>query len=59
MQVTMFMSVENVAKSLDVSETTIKRLISAGKLSAVRVGRQLRVSTDDLIRYINSSKIEA
>ena len=59
MQVTMFMSVENVAKSLDVSETTIKRLISAGKLSAVRVGRQLRISPDDLIKYVNQSKIEA
>ena len=59
MNVTMYMNVESVAKSLDVSETTVHRLVNRGELPAIRVGRQIRISTDDLIRYVNQSKIEA
>jgi len=58
MQVRMFMSVDRVAESLDISPTTVKRLIDRGQLNGVRVGRQIRVSVEDLLRYVNSSRIE-
>lgn len=38
------------AAIVDVSESTIKRAIRAGKLPAIRVGRQWRIKISDLQR---------
>lgn len=36
---------------------TIYRLIRAGKIPAVQVGKSYRVRVDDLERYLNSSYV--
>ena len=46
------MSVEDVAKRLDVSIKTVRRLISKGEIEVYRIGRQLRVSEGDLAHYL-------
>lgn len=45
-------SVKDVGDKLSVSKRTIERLISGGKLAAIKVGRQWRVSKYDLEKYI-------
>ena len=47
------MSVQDVARELDVSVLTVRRAIQRGDLPAVRVGqRQLRVARADLLAYL-------
>lgn len=45
-------NVRDVARILDVSERTVRRIISRGDLPAIVVGGQYRVVQDDLVRYI-------
>lgn len=47
-----FMTVSEVATVLRVSNMTVYRLINAGQLPAVRIGRSFRVLEDDLDRYL-------
>jgi excisionase family DNA binding protein len=47
-----FMTVAEVASDLRVSSMTVYRLINAGELPAVRIGRSFRVRTEDLDRYL-------
>ena len=47
-----FMTVGEVASVLRVSNMTVYRLINAGQLPAVRIGRSFRVFEDDLDRYL-------
>jgi excisionase family DNA binding protein len=47
-----FMTVSEVAGVLRISTMTVYRLINAGQLPAVRIGRSFRLRTDDLDRYI-------
>ena len=47
-----FMTVGEVASVLRVSSMTVYRLINAGELPAVRIGRSLRVRSEDLDRYL-------
>jgi excisionase family DNA binding protein len=46
------LTVEQVAERLSVSTRTVRRLIDSGELPAHRMGRMVRVSVDDLERYI-------
>ena len=46
------LTVEEVAERLSVSVRTVRRLIDGGELPAHRMGRMVRVSVDDLDRYI-------
>jgi excisionase family DNA binding protein len=41
-----------VARRLDVSVRTVRRLIAAGELPVHRIGRAVRVSADDLARFL-------
>jgi excisionase family DNA binding protein len=43
---------EAVAERLSVSVKTVRRLVERGELVAHRIGRAVRVSEDDLRRYI-------
>lgn len=43
-------SPQRAAEILAVSEATIRRLIKAGRLKAIRVGRQWRIALPDLRR---------
>ena len=47
-----FMTVGEVAAALRVSSMTVYRLINAGDLPAVRIGRSFRVAAADLDRYL-------
>ncbi len=53
---TKFYTVEEVAKLLRVSIPTVRQLIENGELKATRVGRQYRISEDDLNEFINRGK---
>jgi excisionase family DNA binding protein len=47
-----FVTVAEVAKQLRVSNMTVYRLVQAGDLPAVRVGRSYRIQEDDVDRYL-------
>lgn len=47
-----------VADELRVSTMTIYRLIRSGELPAVRVGRNYRVRSSDLERYLSSQVVD-
>lgn len=44
--------VGEAAEALGLSRATIWRLVSSGRLNAVRVGRAVRVPADDLLRFL-------
>ncbi len=46
------MTIEEVARHLNVSIKTVRRLISKGEIEVYRIGRQLRVSEGDLAHYL-------
>jgi excisionase family DNA binding protein len=54
-----FLTVAEVAGILRVSTMTVYRLIKAGNLPAVRVGKSYRVREDDVDRYLASSYTQA
>jgi excisionase family DNA binding protein len=47
-----FMTVGEVASVLRVSNMTVYRLINAGELPAVRIGRSFRVRSEDFDQYL-------
>ena len=47
-----YLTVSEVAGVLRVSNMTVYRLINAGGLPAVRIGRSFRLREDDLSRYL-------
>lgn len=49
-----FLTVQEVAELLRVSSMTVYRLIKAGDLPAVRVGRSFRVRDVDVEAYLGS-----
>jgi excisionase family DNA binding protein len=49
---TRFMTVSEVAAVLRVSNMTVYRLINAGQLPAVRIGRSFRVREEELDHYL-------
>ena len=46
------LSVSRIARHLDVSERTARRIIETGDLKAHRIGRQWRVFLSDLHEYL-------
>ena len=48
-----FLTVAEVAGLLRVSTMTVYRLIKAGELASVRVGKSYRVREDDVDRYLS------
>ena len=49
---TRFLTVAEVAQIMRVSTMTVYRLIKAGDLASVRVGKSYRLSEDDIDRYL-------
>jgi excisionase family DNA binding protein len=49
-------TVDEVAEHMRVSAMTVYRLIKAGDLPAIRVGRGYRIRTDDLGAYLNRGR---
>ena len=54
-----FLTVAEVAASLRVSKMTVYRLVHAGDLPAVRVGRSFRVPEDAVDDYLRKSYFQA
>ena len=54
-----FLTVAEVAATLRVSNMTVYRLINAGQLSAVRIGRSFRLRQEDLDQFLDSQVIRA
>ena len=54
-----FLTVAEVAALLRVSNMTVYRLISAGDLAAVRVGKSYRLREDDVDKYLADRYTEA
>jgi excisionase family DNA binding protein len=46
------LSVAEAASRLHVSRVTAYRLVSSGKLPALRIGNQIRIDADELERYV-------
>lgn len=53
-----FLTVAEVASIMRVSKMTVYRMVHAGELPAIRVGRSFRVPEDAVDRYLNSSYID-
>ena len=54
-----FVTVGEVAALLRVSNMTVYRLVQAGHLPAVRVGRSYRIREEDVDRYLGARYTEA
>jgi excisionase family DNA binding protein len=54
-----FLTVAEVAALMRVSKMTVYRLVHAGELPAVRVGRSFRVPEEAVRRYLRESFVEA
>lgn len=54
-----FLTVAEVAAQLRVSNMTVYRLINAGELAAVRVGKSYRLREDDVDKYLGDRYTEA
>lgn len=52
-----FLAVAEVAQTLRVSVKTIRRWIEQGDLHVHRLGRQLRISEQDLSAFINRGRV--
>jgi excisionase family DNA binding protein len=53
------LTVSEVAGSLRVSDMTVRRLITAGDLPAVRVGRSVRLRAHDVDDYLSGRLTKA
>jgi excisionase family DNA binding protein len=53
------LTVSEVAQLMRVSTMTVYRLIKAGELASVRVGKSYRISEDDVDSYIAKRYTEA
>ena len=52
-----YLKIPEVARRLDVSEPTVRRMVKGGKLPSVFVGGAYRVSEEDLEAYLESAKV--
>ena len=53
------LTVAEVARTLRVSNMTVYRLVKAGDIPAVRVGRGYRLREDDVRRYLEQRYMDA
>ncbi len=54
-----FVTVGEVASLLRVSNMTVYRLVQAGQLPAIRVGRSYRIREDDVDKYLAAQYTQA
>jgi excisionase family DNA binding protein len=54
-----YVTVAEVARQLRVSNMTVYRLISAGEIPAVRVGKSYRLREEDVNAYLAASYTQA
>jgi excisionase family DNA binding protein len=54
-----FLTVGEVSRLMRVSKMTVYRLIKAGELPAVRVGRSYRIREEDVGRFLDARYVAA
>lgn len=54
-----FLSLEDVAERLQVSDRTVRRWVKDGKLAAYKPGREWRIRPSDLENFLESRKVHA
>ncbi|MFA5890212.1 MAG: helix-turn-helix domain-containing protein [Actinomycetota bacterium] len=54
-----FLTASEAAERMRVSKMTVYRLIRAGSIRAVQIGKAYRVREDDLERYLDSSYVNS
>lgn len=52
------LTLKNVAKMLDVSRDTVRRIVLNGQLPAYRIGGQYRITQQDIDSYLGHNRIE-
>jgi excisionase family DNA binding protein len=50
------LTIRQVAVYLAVSEKTVRRLIAAGRMRCVRIGRLIRIDPGDVSRWLSARK---
>ena len=53
-----YLKLPEVARRLDVSEKTARRMVKSGALPAVFIGGAYRISEEDLVEYLENAKVE-
>ena len=53
-----FLTVAEVASIMRVSKMTVYRMVHAGELPAIRVGRSFRVPEDEVNTYLKTSFVD-
>ena len=53
------LTIQDVVKRLQVSESTVRRMIDRGELRAIRIGRQIRIKPEDVESFIAENTEEA
>ena len=51
------LSIEKTAEFLDVSASTVRRLVKSRQLKASKIGGQIRISLIDLHAFIDQSRV--
>lgn len=52
----MFYSIQSACEALELSDNTVKGLIYDKKLKAYKIGRQWRITREDLINFVLSQE---
>lgn len=53
-----FLTVAEVASIMRVSKMTVYRMVHAGEIPAIRVGRSFRVPEDEVHKYLRTSFVD-
>ena len=51
-----FLTPKEIAEKLKVNKVTIYRYIKAGKISAYKIGKDIRVKTEEFEKFLNKIK---
>ena len=54
-----YLTTEDIARHLDISEATVRRYIRTGKLPAVRLERAYRIRREDFERFLKEREVRA
>ncbi len=52
-----FLTVQEAARILSISDYSVYKLIHSGKLPAVQLGRRFKIKAEDLIRYVDMTQL--
>lgn len=49
------LTIEDLARILAVSKSTVYRLVTSRQIRTIKVGRTMRITKDSVIQYLNAS----